>query len=109
MGEGATIDPDTLRGRIAAVCRELGLDRALCSRLLDEVRIAEAASSPGGNDDGRLQADIEEARADKDRLAALEGEVLRLLGSASPDEIIHNLRNVLNNLALLHVITRGLR
>jgi hypothetical protein len=91
--------------RIEAACRELGLDDAACAHLVAAMRSSLAASA-GDTDGERLRAEIESARGERERLASLEREVLRLLGTASRDKLLHDLRNVLNNLALLREITK---
>lgn len=51
-----------------------------------------------------LRAELEQLRADRDRLAAQHARVAELLKSTNPDKVIHDLRNVLNELQLYKML-----
>lgn len=51
-----------------------------------------------------LRAQLEQARADRNRLADVQARIAELLGGPSPDKLVHNLRNVLNERALLKAL-----
>jgi hypothetical protein len=51
-----------------------------------------------------LRAEAEQLRADRDRLLAQQRQVADLLKSANPDKLIHDLRNVLNELQLYKML-----
>ena len=44
-------------------------------------------------------------RAELERLLARERQIAALLGSKSPDRILHDLRNLLNEVQLLRILT----
>ena len=57
---------------------------------------------------GDLTADAADLRAELDRLRDREREIVELLGAESPDRILHDLRNLLNEVQLLRlVVTDG--
>jgi hypothetical protein len=45
--------------------------------------------------------ELEEAQTERDRLLETEAEIMKLLGTTSRENILHDLRNVLNDLVLL--------
>lgn len=49
----------------------------------------------------QLRADLEQMRSERDRLAEMQTRVMELLRVQSPDRLIHDLRNMLNELVLL--------
>jgi hypothetical protein len=44
---------------------------------------------------------LEELRSKYERLANREAEIMKLLGTPSPDKLVHDLRNLLNEVILL--------
>jgi hypothetical protein len=52
----------------------------------------------------RLKEELETRRADMARLERLEREVMALVNAKSREKVIHELRNVLNELVLLRAI-----
>ena len=50
-------------------------------------------------------ASVEALRAELDASRSREREIAKLLGSESPDLIVHDLRNLLNELQLLRIIS----
>ena len=68
------------------------LEAAKPSRKPPRAKKAGQESVPG-DDDGM--------RAERDRLLEMEAEIMKLLGSSSRETIVHDLRNVLNDLTLL--------
>ena len=47
-----------------------------------------------------LRAEVNQLRSERDRLADRQGQIAELLKSANPEKIVHDLRNVLNELTL---------
>ena len=74
---------------IGSVCRELGLSDEIASKLTQRL-LAATDAEPGLGVETRYAA-----------MAGREAELMQLLGAKSPDRIIHDLRNVLNELSLL--------
>ncbi len=82
-----TRDPASPAGEADALrraCRDLGLADGVADALL--ARLLDPAAAD---------------RAAHDRMARREAEMMQLLKSASPDLLVHDLRNVLNEVALL--------
>ena len=52
----------------------------------------------------QLRADLEQLRGDRDRLADIQRRVMELLATPSPEKIVHDLRNVLNERELLRAL-----
>jgi hypothetical protein len=51
-----------------------------------------------------LRAQLDQARADRSRLLDAQRRVMELLGTANPDKILHDLRNLLNERDLLKAL-----
>ena len=51
-----------------------------------------------------LRAEVERIRAERDRLADRQRQIAELLKSASADKVVHDLRNVLNELQLYKML-----
>jgi hypothetical protein len=51
-----------------------------------------------------LRAQLDQARADRSRLLDAQRSVMELLGTANPDKILHDLRNLLNERDLLKAL-----
>jgi hypothetical protein len=51
-----------------------------------------------------LRAEVERLRAERDRLADRQREIAQLLKSANPDKIVHDLRNLLNEVQLYKML-----
>jgi hypothetical protein len=51
-----------------------------------------------------LRAEAERLRAERDRLADRQRQVAELLKCANPDKIVHDLRNLLNELQLYKIL-----
>ena len=47
-----------------------------------------------------LRGELNQLRAERDRLAERQGQIAELLNSVNPEKIVHDLRNVLNELTL---------
>ena len=47
-----------------------------------------------------LRSELNQLRAERDRLSDRQRQIAELLKSANPDKIVHDLRNVLNELTL---------
>ena len=59
-------------------------------------------SAPRSRED--LEAELDALRAERDRHAALEAGIMSLLHCRSPDLILHDLRNVLNDVTMLKAL-----
>jgi hypothetical protein len=55
-----------------------------------------------------LRAELDRVRADRDRLAAQQAEIMRLLNVANPDKLLHDIRNLLNERELFKALTESL-
>ena len=51
-----------------------------------------------------LRAQLDQLRADRSRLLDAQRRVMELLGTANPDKILHDLRNLLNERDLLKAL-----
>jgi len=51
-----------------------------------------------------LRAEVERVRAERDRLTDRQRQVAELLKSANPDKIVHDLRNLLNEVQLYKML-----
>ena len=51
-----------------------------------------------------LTAEENRLRAERDRWQAIQAEIMQLLGTKSPDRIMHDLRNVLNERELFRTL-----
>jgi len=51
-----------------------------------------------------LQAQIEQFRAERNRLIETERWIMELLGTQTPDKLVHDLRNLLNERDLLKAL-----
>jgi hypothetical protein len=51
-----------------------------------------------------LAAEVNRLRAERDRWQSQQAEIMRLLGAKSPDRIVHDLRNVLNERELFRTL-----
>ena len=51
-----------------------------------------------------LRAELEQLRADRNRLAETQRRIMELLNVQSPDKLVHDVRNVLNERELLKAI-----
>lgn len=81
--------------RIEAICDELGLDRLIAQRLSVDVLAPELEATRSEN------ARLKEENA---KLRRTQDEIAQLLECKSPDKILHDLRNVLNELVLLKAV-----
>ncbi|HSZ55196.1 MAG TPA: hypothetical protein VK797_06015 [Tepidisphaeraceae bacterium] len=52
-----------------------------------------------------LRADLEQVRAERNRLAETQRRIMELLDVKSPDRLLHDIRNVLNERQLLRALT----
>lgn len=51
-----------------------------------------------------LRAEVEQLRAERNRLMETQRRIMELIGAPSPDKLVHDLRNVLNERALLKAL-----
>jgi hypothetical protein len=55
-----------------------------------------------------LRAELEQLRAERNRLGDLQRRIMELLNVQSPERLLHDLRNVLNERQLLRMLTAGM-
>ncbi len=55
-----------------------------------------------------LRLEVDRLRIERDRLADTQHRVMELLESRSPDRLLHDLRNLLNERNLLRAITNSI-
>ena len=51
-----------------------------------------------------LRAELEQIRSDRNRLAETQARIMELLNVKSPDKLLHDIRNVLNERELLKAL-----
>ena len=61
-------------------------------------------ADPGDNARADALGGVEDVSAELNRLRDRERQFLELLGSASPDRLVHDLRNLLNEVQLLRLL-----
>ena len=98
------IDADAVAARVQQTCGELGLSPAATQRLVSEVISTVRSASLDEMDEQALRHELRTLRAERDTMAQRQDEIARLLNAKSPDRILHDLRNVLNELVLLKAI-----
>jgi hypothetical protein len=91
--------------KLEAVCRELGLEASLAHRIVREAKLSSESRQAGKGGPESVPGDDECVRAERDRLLETEAEIMKLLGSSSRETILHDLRNVLNDLTLLQELS----
>jgi len=101
------IDTEAVAARVRAACDELGLNHAATQRLVAEVQASVRAGAGGGADSHGGAGELQSVRAERDALAKQQAEVMKLLNAQSPERILHDLRNVLNELVLLKAVTEA--
>ena len=52
-----------------------------------------------------LRAEMEQLRADRVRMLDRQKQIMELLGTSNPERLIHDLRNLLNERALLRALS----
>jgi hypothetical protein len=52
----------------------------------------------------QLEADLEQSRAERTRLADRQARIMQLVGNTQPDHLVHDLRNILNERELLRTL-----
>ena len=55
-------------------------------------------------DNHELRAELNQLRAERDRLLETQRRIMEVLGAKSPDKLVHDLRNVLNERDLLKAL-----
>jgi len=55
-----------------------------------------------------LRSELDRVRAERDRLAAQQAEIMRLLNVSNPDKLLHDIRNLLNERELFKALTESL-
>jgi hypothetical protein len=51
-----------------------------------------------------LRAELDQLRAERNRLAEMQARIMELLNVKSPDKLLHDIRNVLNERELLKAL-----
>ena|SRR5688500_12834059 len=51
-----------------------------------------------------LRAEVDQLRADRARIAEIQSRLMEVLGSKSPDRLVHDVRNVLNERELYRAL-----
>jgi hypothetical protein len=87
----------TVTARIEAVCDELGLAPSVAQRLAVDVLAPELEAA---------RDQILQLREENQRLRDTQQEIAELLNCPNPGKIVHDLRNVLNELVLLKAVTQ---
>jgi hypothetical protein len=83
--------------RIEAVCDELGLAPSVAQRLAVDVLAPELESA---------RHQVLQLREEIQRLRNTQQEIASLLDCSAPEKLVHDLRNVLNELVLLKAVTQ---
>jgi len=52
----------------------------------------------------QLRADLDQARAERNRMQDIQKRLMELLGSAAPERIVHDVRNVMNERELFKAL-----
>jgi signal transduction histidine kinase len=55
-----------------------------------------------------VRAELERLRAERDRLLRQQGQIAELLRSQNPDKLVHDLRNLLNEVQLYKMLAETL-
>ncbi|HEY8665434.1 MAG TPA: hypothetical protein VIL86_02155 [Tepidisphaeraceae bacterium] len=105
----ASLDPEAVAKRVKAACGELGFDSTGAQRMVSEVLAPEFARAKEQitaltEENARLRADLQALQAAQAIWMGKEAEIAMLLKSTNPQKIVHDLRNVLNELALLNSV-----
>ena len=101
---------ETLAERIEQACGELGLSRDIAESI--EAKALRADLPDMGEEDSRLREEnkrlrqqVEALTAERDRMEGVEREMMELVKAPSREKILHQLRNILNELVLLQAMT----
>lgn len=81
--------------RIEAFCDELGLDHSVARRLTADVLVPELET---------CRRQLRQLSDENQKLRQTQQEIIQLIGCRKPDKLLHDLRNVLNELALLKAV-----
>lgn len=103
------MDTEAVAARAESTCDDLGLSSDVARQVIREV--LQPALSAATEQNRQLAGQVEQLRhelervtAERDRLAAVHDEIVQLLGEPSRGHIVHDLRNVLNELGLLRIV-----
>ena len=104
------MDSSEISAQLAAAIRELGLDdKSLQDALKQATACGGEINRPAmilAQANERLRAEIARLSAENDRLTQRERAIAELIGAPSPDKILHDLRNLLNELMLLKALAK---
>lgn len=103
------MDTQAVAQRVEVACEELGLDQASAHRMIGQVLRPELTAAADRqqslvDENVRLCSELQRVRAERDQAMAIQQEMMKLLEVRSPDRIIHDLRNVLNECVLLRAL-----
>ena len=101
------IDTEAVAARVQAACGELGLSESATQRLVSEVLASVRSSARAGGEQQGAADELQSLRAERDTLNQRQQEIMKLLKTKSPDRILHDLRNVLNELVLLKAVAES--
>ncbi len=100
---------ETMTARLQAACDELGLHRAAVQRLAVDVLAPEIAEAYNRiteltRENQTLLAEVEQLRSEQEQCNRIQAELQSLLNAPSRTKLVHELRNVLNELTLLKAL-----
>jgi hypothetical protein len=103
------MDTQAVAQRMEIACEELGLDPESAHRMIGQIlrpELVEAAHRQQSlvDENVRLCSELQRIREERDQALAIQREIMQLLEVKSPGQIIHNLRNVLNECVLLRTL-----
>jgi uncharacterized membrane protein YqgA involved in biofilm formation len=102
------MDIQTMKAQVEALCKQAGLSGSSCQDLLAKIMPALLGASGEVSllkqQIQRLGEELEKSKAESERLFKVQAEIAELLKAKSPDSIMHDLRNVLNELSLLKAV-----
>jgi hypothetical protein len=104
------LDTKAITTQIETAIRELGLDE---QSLRDALKQATACGGETNHPamilaqaNERLRAEIQRLTSENDKLVQRERAIAELISAPSPDQILHDLRNLLNELILLKALAK---
>jgi hypothetical protein len=107
------MDTDAVAARAESTCDDLGLSSSAARQVIREVlepALVEATEQTRqlAGQINQLRAELARVGAERDRLARIQDEIAGLLSSQSREKVVHDLRNVLNELVLLRAVANEL-
>lgn len=93
------MDSEGVTRTIKSACNQVGISEAAAQRLADQLLDSELAGQVR-----QIQEENQRLKADLARYEKVHDEMVMLLKAKSPNHLVHDLRNVLNELALLKAV-----